>query len=73
MFLRYQLLRSTRFYLTFWCGILLLVSALVGWNKQNLLYSAISLFMVIAVWWIAKSNLTLQSALARKVLLDLLS
>lgn len=73
IWLHYRLLRSTRLYLSFCSALLLPAVGVIAWNKQHPWYAATGLAVVLMVWWIAKTNLKLQSALARQVLLDQLT
>jgi hypothetical protein len=71
--LTYHLLLSTRLYLSFWGVIVMLASIAIGWNTRSLIYTGVGPVLILIIGLIVRSNLKLQSEMARQVLLDQLS
>ncbi len=73
IFLRYQLLPSTRLYLLFYSFIFITAATATSMAERNVLYTAGGILMTMVIRWIALSNLKLQREPARKILLQQLS
>lgn len=71
--LKYSMLAATRIFLFCWTAIIVLTTAVATWKMGQVWYLGIGAFVLIVIWWIAKTNLRLQSVPARQALLNQLS
>ncbi len=73
LFLKYHLLPSTRLFLVLCALALLAAAGVLVYVHQNYLLACIGILLVVALRWVALSNLELQAAAARKTLMEKLS
>lgn len=71
--LRYELLRSWKWALAFWSIVVLLAGGAFAVAKENIIFLASAIIVLLVVLWIVRANMKIHQEAVRATLLDILS